>query len=89
MTQDPNYAYPQTPPPPETIPPMEPPPQYVPPMAPPPEQKSNKTLIIILVAVAVALLCCCCVAVGYFGWTYGDQILEQLNQLSQLPLLTF
>ncbi len=48
------------------------------PIAPEPK-KSNTTTIIIIVVVVVLLLCCCCAVVGYLGYTYGDQLLSQLQ----------
>jgi len=43
-----------------------------------PKKKSNTTLIIVIVVVLL-LLCCCCASVGYLGWNYGDQIIQQLG----------
>ena len=43
-----------------------------------PPKKNNTTLIIVIVVVLL-LVCCCCVALGYAGWTYGDQILMELG----------
>ncbi|HEY2980843.1 MAG TPA: hypothetical protein VGJ22_06655 [Anaerolineales bacterium] len=45
------------------------------PMSEPP--KKNNTPIIIT-AVVVVVLCCLCIFVG-LAWTYGDQILQQMN----------
>ncbi len=78
------YDYAATP----TPPPYEPMPTPPAPPTPPPmpagmpgapEKKSNKTLIIILVIAAVLLLCCCCVIVGALGWTYGDQLMQEIG----------
>ncbi|HEC33290.1 MAG TPA: hypothetical protein ENI37_01065 [Chloroflexi bacterium] len=53
----------------------------------PPTKKSNTGLIIAIVVV-VLLLCCCCASLLVFGWFYGDQILEALNELGRAaPLL--
>lgn len=56
----------------------------VPPAAPP--EKKNKTLIIIIVVAAVLLLCCCCTGAVWALWTYGDQIMYELD-LNLLPAL--
>ncbi len=40
-------------------------------------KKRNTTWIII--AVVVLVLCCCCALTLYLGYTYGDQILQQLG----------
>ena len=47
------------------------------PVAEEPKKKNNTTIIIIAV-VAVVLICCCCVGL-WAAWTYGDQILQNLN----------
>lgn len=43
-----------------------------------PKKKSNTTLIIVIVVV-VLLVCCCCASVGYLGWNYGDQFIQNLG----------
>ena len=54
-------------------------------VAPPAPKKNNTVLIIIIVAV-VLLLCCCCVAVAWFLWNNGDDILYELG-INLLTLL--
>ena len=43
-----------------------------------PPKKNNTTLIIVIVVVLL-LVCCCCVALGWAGWTYGDQLLTEFG----------
>jgi hypothetical protein len=42
------------------------------------EPKKNNTTLIIAI-VAVVLICCCCACLAAFGWSFGDQILYELN----------
>ena len=51
-----------------------------------PPKKRNTTLIIIIVVVLL-LLCCCCSLVWAL-WTYGDQILYELNLTWLSPVLS-
>ncbi|MBN2002779.1 MAG: hypothetical protein JXA21_05430 [Anaerolineae bacterium] len=44
-----------------------------------PSSSNNKTMIIIVVIALVLILCCCCLVVGSILWTYGDQILRELD----------
>jgi hypothetical protein len=48
--------------------------------APAGEPKSKKTTWIII-AIIIVLLCCCCIAIVVLGYTYGDQIIEQLGEM--------
>jgi hypothetical protein len=50
--------------------------------APAPEKKTNTTMIIIIVV--LVLLCCCCVSVLGLAWTFGDQLLQMINQMGSL-----
>lgn len=63
--------------------------EYGTPLTPEQPKKNNTTLIIVIVVLVI--LCCCCVVVGGFGWwlwTNGDAILEQMESMSRL-LTTF
>lgn len=46
---------------------------------PSPEAPKKKSNVWIIVVVVLVLLCCCCAITGFFGWQYGDQILQQLS----------
>jgi flagellar basal body-associated protein FliL len=52
------------------------------PITPAPEPKKSNTTMIIIVVVVVLLLCCCC-ALAVVLWQYGDQIMFQLESLTQ------
>ncbi len=71
-----------TPPPPVTqnfAPPPPPPSQsFSAPAAPPPAKKGLSKGWIIAIVVLL-LLCCCCVVSVFLAYTYGDQILENMD----------
>ncbi len=71
-----------TPPPPVTqnfAPPPPPPSQsFSAPVAPPPAKKGLSKGWIIAIVVLL-LLCCCCVVSVFLAYTYGDQILENMD----------
>jgi hypothetical protein len=55
-----------------------PPPAYTPP--PPSTQqpsKMNRTWLIVIIVLVV--LCCCCLALGAFGWFFGDTIMQNIG----------
>ena len=51
--------------------------------------KSNNNTMIIIIVVVLLLLCCCCVGTLLFGWFFGDQLVEMLEDMSAAvrPLL--
>ncbi|MBN1486874.1 MAG: hypothetical protein JW981_04480 [Anaerolineae bacterium] len=70
---------------------------YIPPESVPPtsltgtpaaeaQKTKDNTVLIIGIIAAILLLCCCCVVVGWFGWTYGDQIFGLTQTLPYLRL---
>ena len=54
-----------------------------------PQPKRNRTIIIVLLILLV--LCCCCTissAIGWWGWTFGDQLMEEyISFLNSVILL--
>lgn len=72
---------------PQTPPPPPPPPNYEPfyatPTPEPPKKKSNTGLIIGVVV--VLLLCCCCLITIGLAWTFGDTIMNMMQDVSLLP----
>jgi hypothetical protein len=38
----------------------------------------------IIIIVVLVLLCCCCVSVLGLAWTFGDQLLQMINQMGSL-----
>jgi hypothetical protein len=52
----------------------------LPPPIPPGQKKSRNTWVIVLV-VAVVLCCLCsCIGIGYWMWSNGDSLMQQLQQ---------
>ncbi|HHH42396.1 MAG TPA: hypothetical protein ENK56_10395 [Chloroflexi bacterium] len=49
-----------------------------------PSAKKSNTGLIIAIIVVVLLLCCCCIVLLALGWSYGDQIIEALEQMGRV-----
>ena len=59
---------------------------YGTPITPVEEEKKDNTVWIIVIVLIALFLCCCCLLFVILAWNFGDQV---LNEWENLTILTF